>query len=212
MECPRILCNGMFVRGRIKIPFFSTKVDTRLRDFFYSGLEVLYSIRRYLFFVSRIYPAAFGSARSHFRQLPDPCRVHRRREECDKKRVCSMIYRSFSIACKVERDWLLYSSYPRRATRTSFYLALVYFVDRPLHVIVNLREINYTSLSRWVTCCVHYFSSWLAQESMRVDCWLLRCLKHVRAYVFFTMSRCMCLRHLRDTSFPRWEFAKGSRV
>lgn len=66
-------------------------------------------------------------------------------------------------------------------------------------------------ITRPSLCRVHYFSSWLAQESMQVDCWLLRCLKHVRVYVSFTMSRWMCLRHLRDTSFPRWEFAKGSR-
>lgn len=138
-------------------------------------------------------------------------------EECDKKHVRSMIYQSFSIACKVERDWLPCSSRSRYLYAFFILSPLLWRISSTAHFMslqTFKKLITRPSLSAsYVTspCCVHYFSSWLAQESMQVDCWLLRCLKHVRMYVSFTMSRWMCLRHLRDTSFPRWEFAKGSR-
>lgn len=201
MKYPHIFCETGFVHGRVNISFF--RKSTHASEIF-SGLSkhsarlgVFYSLSRESIRLVSVQGRTFDSFLIHVARTTAGRNA--------KKHVRSMIYRSFSIACKVERDWLPCSS-------TSRYLYAVFILSWCISTA------HFTSLqtfekliTRLSLCRVHYFSSWLAQESMQVDCWLLWCLKHVRMYVSFTMSRWMCLRHLRDTSFPRWELAKGSR-
>lgn len=188
---------------------------TRLRDFFYFGHG----------FVSRIYPAGFGGARSTLSTASwsmswTAAGRNSRTRLSDKNTYVQWYVDLFRFASKVERDWLPCSSSPRRRypyAVFAFYLApfLAAYISSTAHS-ASLRTfeklITRSSLSAaYITspCCVRYFSSWLAQESMQPDCWLLRCLKHVRLFHDVTMDVSAYLCKIR--LFPRWGLGKGSR-